>query len=68
MKKYVPEKLVAISRYQKSFPTPPSEIQKDVYERISELINGLSSGFESFGWIVMFLGGRKAIRNEVWAV
>ena len=29
--------------------------------------NGLSSGFESFGWIVMFLGGRKAIRNEVWA-
>lgn len=27
--------------------------------------NGLSSGFESFGWIVMFLGGRKAIRNEV---
>lgn len=30
--------------------------------------NGLSSGFESFGWIVMFLGGRKAIKNEVWAV
>lgn len=26
--------------------------------------NGLSSGFESFGWAVMFLGGRKAIRNE----
>ena len=26
--------------------------------------NGLSSGFESFGWIVMFLGGRKAIRND----
>lgn len=30
--------------------------------------NGLSSGFESFGWIVMFLGGRKAIKNEVLAV
>ena len=26
--------------------------------------NGLSSGFESFGWIVMFLGGRKAIRKD----
>ena len=38
MKKYVPEKLVAISRYQKYFPILPSEIQKDVYERISELI------------------------------
>ncbi|MBR1758495.1 MAG: hypothetical protein IJ744_07200 [Lachnospiraceae bacterium] len=31
-------------------------------------ISGLSSGFESFGWIVMFLGGREAIRNEVMAV
>ena len=30
--------------------------------------NGLSSGFESFGWIVMFLGGRKAIKNEVLTV
>ena len=26
--------------------------------------NGLSSGFESFGWIVMFLGGMKAIQND----
>ena len=26
--------------------------------------NGLSSGFESFGWIVMFLGGIKAISND----
>ena len=26
--------------------------------------NGLSSGFESFGWIVMFFGGRKAIQND----
>ena len=26
--------------------------------------NGLSSGFESFGWIVMFLGGMKAFRND----
>ena len=26
--------------------------------------NGLASGFESFGWIVMFLGGIRAIRND----
>ena len=26
--------------------------------------NGFSSGFESFGWIVMFLGGIRAIRND----
>ena len=26
--------------------------------------NGLSSGFESFGWIVMFFGGMKAIKND----
>ena len=38
MKEYVPERLVAISRYQKYFPTLPSEIQKDVYKRIGELI------------------------------
>ena len=38
MKNYVPEKLVAISRYQKYFPTLPSEIQMDVFKRISELI------------------------------
>ena len=38
MKNYMPEKLVAISRYQKYFPALPSEIQKEVYKRISELI------------------------------
>lgn len=26
--------------------------------------NGLSSGFESFGWIVMFLGGIQAVKKE----
>ena len=26
--------------------------------------NGLSAGFESFGWIVMFLGGIRAIKND----
>lgn len=38
MKNYVPEKMVAVSRYQKYFPTLLSEIQKDVCKRISELI------------------------------
>ena len=38
MKEYVPERLVALSRYQKYFPTLPSEIQMDVFKRISELI------------------------------
>ena len=38
MKNYAPENMVAISRYQKYFPTLPSEIQKDVYKRIGELI------------------------------
>ena len=26
--------------------------------------NGFASGSESFGWIVMFLGGIRAIRND----
>jgi hypothetical protein len=26
--------------------------------------NGFASGFESLGWIVMFLGGVRAIRND----
>ena len=38
MKNYVPEKMVAISRYQEHFPTFSSEIQMDIYKRISELI------------------------------
>lgn len=27
--------------------------------------NGLSSGFESFGWMLMFLGGRKMVLQEI---
>ena len=27
--------------------------------------NGFCSGFESFGWIVMFLGGRKMVRQSI---
>ena len=26
--------------------------------------NGFASGFESLGWIVMFLGGIRAIKND----
>ena len=25
--------------------------------------NGFSSGFESFGWIIMFLGGMQAVKK-----
>ena len=39
MSKYTPEKLVAISRYQKFFPTLVKAIQADVYARIGELID-----------------------------
>ncbi len=38
MKQYTPEKLVAISRYRRYFPTLPREIQSDIYARISALI------------------------------
>ena len=38
MKKYEPEKLVAISRYQNYFPKLKKEIQLDIYARIAELI------------------------------
>ena len=27
--------------------------------------NGFVSGFESFGWMVMFLGGRKLVRQAM---
>ncbi len=27
--------------------------------------NGFCSGFESFGWIIMFLGGRKMVRQSI---
>jgi len=38
MKQYVPEKLVAVSRYKTLFPTLSPEIQRDVYSRMQELI------------------------------
>lgn len=38
MKKYIPEKMVKISRYQNFFPKLDSEIQQDIYLRMSELI------------------------------
>ena len=38
MHEYQPEKMVAISRYQKYFPTLPDDIQRDVYARMAVLI------------------------------
>jgi len=38
MKKYVPEKLIKISRYQNYFPTLPPDVQKDILSRMKELI------------------------------
>ncbi len=38
MKKYIPEKMVKISRYQNFFPTLPEELQFDIYARMVELI------------------------------
>ena len=38
MKAYTPEKLVAVSRYRKFFPTLPEDIREDAYRRIGELI------------------------------
>ncbi len=38
MKKYEPEALVAISRYQNWFPTLPKDIRQDVYDRMRELL------------------------------
>jgi len=38
MKSYTPEKLVAISRYKEFFPTLPAEIQRDVCQRMKDLI------------------------------
>ncbi len=37
-KRYVPEKMVAISRYQNYFPTLPQDVQRDIYSRMSELL------------------------------
>lgn len=38
IKKYDPQKMVTISRYQKYFPSLPQEVRKDVYRRMSELL------------------------------
>ena len=39
MKKYIPEEMVKISRYQNFFPTLDNDIQQDIYRRMAELIN-----------------------------
>ena len=39
MKEYKPEKLVAVSRYQNYFPTLETEIQQEIYLRMSELMD-----------------------------
>ena len=38
MKSYTPQKLVAVSRYRKFFPTLPEEIRRDVYLRMKILL------------------------------
>lgn len=38
MKEYIPEKLVAESRYQRYFPTLPAEVQSDTFARMRELL------------------------------
>ncbi len=38
MKKYIPEKMVAISRYQNYFPILSADIKQDIYKRMEELI------------------------------
>lgn len=38
MKPYEPKSLVAVSRYQKYFPTLPADVQRDIYARMGELI------------------------------
>ncbi len=38
MKPSTPEKLIAVSRYRKFFPTLPAEIRQDVYQRMGALL------------------------------
>ncbi|MBR1750812.1 MAG: L-2-amino-thiazoline-4-carboxylic acid hydrolase [Ruminococcus sp.] len=38
MKKYIPEEMVKISRYQNFFPTLDNDIREDIYRRMTELI------------------------------
>lgn len=37
-REYVPEQMVAISRYQNYFPTLPEDIKTDIYDRMNELL------------------------------
>ncbi len=37
-KKYIPEEMVKISRYQNFFPTLPKDIQEEIYGRMKELL------------------------------
>ncbi len=39
MKKYIPEEMVKISRYQNYFPMLEPTVQKDIYGRMQELIS-----------------------------
>ena len=38
MNRYIPEKMVKISRYRKFFPTLGKDIQNDIYARMNELL------------------------------
>ena len=38
MNRYMPERLVAISRYQNYFPTLSPDIQRDIFFRMAGLI------------------------------
>lgn len=38
MKKYIPEKMVQISRCRNYFPTLPKEIQDEILKRMAELL------------------------------
>ena len=38
MKKYEPKALVAVSRYQNYFPSLPTELRRDIYARMDELL------------------------------
>ena len=38
MKKYEPKALVAVSRYKNYFPSLPTELRRDIYARMDELL------------------------------
>ncbi len=39
MSKYLPEKLVAVSRYQNYFPSLPGDMQTEIYDRMAVLLD-----------------------------